>query len=117
MLQSRHVLGWTFIFVVISFSSLTASCSRGVDVTGRWQEIDAQATLVFRADGSFTAVDNQGMRVNGRYQLYEDGRVRFDIRHPDGSLETVRGNVDLSADVLTFMPDDNGGIERYCRIH
>ena len=117
MFQSRHVIGWIFIFVVISFSFLTASCSRGIDVTGRWQEIGAQATLVFRADGSFTAVDNQGMRVSGRYQLYEDGRVRFDITHPDGSLETVRGNADLSADVLTFTPGDSGGIERYRRMH
>jgi len=94
---------------------LVSSCAQTPDITGRWQEIGAQATLEFRPDGTFTAVDNQGMSVSGTYQLMGDGRARFDIAHPDGSPETIRGRVSLREEILSVISDGDGKGERYRR--
>ncbi len=94
---------------------LVPSGAQATDIIGCWQEIGAQATLEFRADGTFTAVDNQGMSVSGTYRLMEDGRARFDIAYPGGSSETIRGRIFLREEILSVISDGDGEVERYRR--
>lgn len=54
------------------------------------------------------------MQVRGVYQLYEGGRIQFDIRHADGTPETINGRADRRLNVPSFTADDGGGAER-CR--
>lgn len=106
-----------FFFAGLLLTAIVcSSCTFGTDITGRWQEVGAQATLVFREDGTFSAVDNQGMQVGGVYRVEGDGKIRFDIRHADGSIETVYGKVDRQGDGLSLTADDGGEVERYRRV-
>jgi hypothetical protein len=76
----------SILFCPAALAVVSASCTYGVDITGRWQAI-----LDLRTDKAFTAVDNQGMQVSGTYRAYGDGGVQFNIVHPDGSRKTVHG--------------------------
>jgi hypothetical protein len=82
---------------------------------GKWKEIGKTATLEFWKDGTFKAVDNQGMAVNGKYTLIEPSNVRFEIFRQDSPSEIVNGTVFLQGDVLTFTSSDGKEIERYKR--
>jgi hypothetical protein len=67
-----------FLLTIVLFF-LIISCANTPKVVGKWQEIGKTATLEFRKDGSFKAVDNQEMAVSGKYSLHENGMVRFEI--------------------------------------
>ena len=89
-----------------------SSCADVLDVKGRWQAIGAQATEAFRSDGTFTAVDNQGMSVSGTYRVKGDGHVRFDIADPGGSTETIHVHISIGEDTLIVISE--GGLEGEC---
>lgn len=95
---------------------IVSSCASAPDITGRWQEVGAQATLDFRPDGTFTAVDNLGMAVSGTYQLQASGGARFDIAHPGGAPETIMGRISLRGDRLSIFMNDDGEREHYRRV-
>ena len=84
-------------------------------VVGKWKEIGKTATLEFWKDGTFKAVDNQGMAVKGKYTLIEPGNVRFEIFRQGSPSEIVNGTFSLQGDVLTFTSADGKEIERYKR--
>jgi hypothetical protein len=85
-------------------------------MTGAWLEVGKSATLEFKKDGSFSAVDNEGMAISGRYTRLEDGRVKFEILHGDASVEIVILNVSVSGEELTITGDVPGDVERYRRM-
>ncbi len=85
------------------------------NVAGKWKEIGKTATLEFRKDGTFKAVDNQKMAVKGKYTLSEHGNVRFEIFRQGSPSEIVNGTYSLQGDVLTFTSSDGKEIERYKR--
>ena len=84
-------------------------------IVGKWKEIGKTATLEFWKDGTFKAVDNQGMTVKGKYTLIEPENVRFEIFRQDSPPEIVNGTVSLQGDVLTFTSSDGKETERYRR--
>ncbi len=65
------------------FLGLLTACAIRPDVTGRWQQVDAEDTLEFRDDGTFTAVDQTGATVMGRYTLHADGTLYYSVTHTD----------------------------------
>jgi len=71
--------------------------------------------LEFWKDGTFKAVDNQGMAVKGTYTLIEPGNVRFEIFRQDPAPEIVGGIFSLQGEVLTVTSEDGKEIERYMR--
>ncbi len=100
------------VFVCVFFMH----CAASTGMIGTWREVGKSATLEFRKDGSFSAVDNEGMAVNGKYTRLKDGRVKFEILHGDASVEIVILNVSVSRDELTVVSDRPGDVERYRRM-
>lgn len=91
-------------------------CAASPSMIGTWLEVGKSATLEFKKDGSFSAVDNEGMAVSGKYTRLKDGRVKFEILHGDASVEIVILNVSVSGDELTVASDHPGDVERYRRM-
>ncbi len=82
---------------------------------GKWQETGTTATLEFRTDGAFYAVDDMEMAVSGTYTHQRDGRIRFEIINPGSSPEIVWGRINVRGDELIFTSDDNEEVEHYRR--
>ncbi len=94
---------------------MVMSCANTPDVIGKWREIGKTATLEFRKDGTFKAVDNQGMAVSGQYTLSENGNVRFEIFRQESSPEIVSGNISLRGEEITLTSADKSEVDRYKR--
>jgi len=99
--------------VILAFSFILACAN--TPIIGKWKEIGKTATLEFWKDGTFKAVDNQGMAVKGTYTLIEPGKVRFEIFQQGSPHEIVNGTFSLQGDVLTVTSADGKEIERYKR--
>ncbi len=109
------------------FIALLASCAIRPDVTGRWQQVEGEDTLEFREDGTFTAVDQAGATVVGRYTLHADGTLSYAITHTDvmkAELSPVE-KVEIRIAGLKFRhldhelkvtPQDGNGAEVYRRV-
>jgi hypothetical protein len=95
---------------------LMICCAHTPWVVGKWQEIGRMATLEFSKDGSFKAVDNQGMAVGGKYTLLENGNVRFEIAHQGSPSEIVIGKLSVREDELTISFKHGNEVERYRRV-
>ena len=104
-----------FLLVIVLFMMMI-SCAHTPGVIGKWREIGKTATLEFSKDGSFKAVDNQGMAVSGKYTLFENGNVRFEIAHPGSSSEIVIGKLSMREDRLTISFKNGHEVERYRRV-
>ena len=102
-------------FVIISLTLILA-CASTPHIVGKWKEIGKTATLEFWKDGTFKAVDNQGMAVKGKYKLIEPGNIRLEIFRQDSPPEIVNGTFSLQGDVLTVTSADGKEIERYKRL-
>ena len=103
-----------FALAILALAFILA-CSNTPSIVGKWKEIGKTATLEFWKDGTFKAVDNQGMGVKGKYTLIEPGNVRFEIFRQGSPSEIVNGTFSLQGDVLTFTSADGKEIERYKR--
>jgi hypothetical protein len=95
---------------------LVFGCVRAPTLTGAWREVGRTATVEFGPDGTFRAVDNEGMAVSGRYFPAGDGKVRFEIRHPDLTTEVVVLDATVTEDALTLTGEGAGPAEHYERI-
>jgi len=91
-------------------------CAASPGMIGTWLEVGKSATLEFKKDGSFSAMDNEGMAVNGKYRRLKDGSMKFEILHGDAPVEIVILNVSVSGDELTVAGDHPSDVERYRRI-
>ena len=105
---------YTPLLMVFTFF-LLISCARTPDVVGKWREEGRTATLEFLKDGTFKAVDNQGMAVSGNYTLTENGKVSFEIERKDASPEIVSGKISVRGEELTLTSGDGKEVDRYKR--
>jgi len=106
-----------FLFLLtIGLFFLIISCVNTPRVVGKWQEIGKTATIEFWKDGSFKAVDNQGMAVSGKYSLHKDGTVRFEIANQGSSSDIVTGKLSVREDELTITSARGNEVERYRRV-
>jgi hypothetical protein len=106
--------GLSLLCAILAFS-LVASCANRPHVAGKWQEIGKTATLELVKDGTFTAVDNQGMAVSGNYTLYKDGTIKFEVTRAGSSPDIVNALVTVQGDELTFVFSHSKEMERYKR--
>ena len=102
--------------LAIGLFFLIISCANTSKVLGKWQEIGKTATIEFWKDGSFKAVDNQGMAVSGKYSLRKDGVVRFEIANQRSSSEIVTGKLSVREDEMTITSEHDNEVERYRRM-
>jgi|GEM_PF-519323 len=101
--------------VIIALFFILACAANTPHIIGKWKEIGKTATLEFWKDGTFKAVDNQGMAVKGKYTLVESGNVRVEIFRQGSPPEIVNGTFSLQGDVLTATSEDGKEIEKYKR--
>ena len=106
---SFHPLLSIFTFFLI------ISCTNTPNLVGKWREVGKTATLEFWRDGTFKAVDNQGMAVGGTYTLQENGNARFEIEREDSSPEIVTGKISVRGEELTLISGDGKEVDRYKR--
>ena len=76
--------------ILVFITCLLSSCAFGPNVIGRWQQVDGEDTLEFHEDGTFTAVDNMGATVVGRYTLHADGTLYYAVTHSDMQKAQLR---------------------------
>ena len=113
--MKKHEFKLCFVFVVVALSFILACAANTPHIVGKWKEIGKTATLEFWKDGTFKAVDNQGMAVKGKYTLVEPSNVRFEIFRQGSPSEIVNGTYSLQGDVLTVTSADGKEIEKYKR--
>ena len=104
-----HVLLLMMVFFFLSF------CASKPDLIGKWREVGKTATIEFSKDGTFKAVDNQGMAVSGRYNLLKDGHLRCEIQQKGGAGEVVNLTISIKGDELTLTSSSDRGVEIYRR--
>ena len=102
-----------YLLSAIATLFLITSCTDSPMIVGKWREVGKTATLEFWKDGTFKAVDNQGMTVNGQYSLQENGNVRFEIYRKGSSPEIVNGNISLQGEELVLTSADSNEVNRY----
>jgi hypothetical protein len=91
------------------------SCASSADIVGNWREIGKMATLEFSADGTFRAVDNQGLVVTGTYAMSRDGTLTCEIPRDGASSEIVRLKISVNGDEMTLARAASRHVERYRR--
>ena len=94
---------------------LIISCAHTPGEVGKWREVGKTATVEFLKDGTFKAVDNQGMAVSGNYTLSENGNARFEIYRQGSSPEIVIGKISVQREELTLISGDGNEVDRYKR--
>ena len=102
-----------FLLVVVLFS--LSFCASKPELIGKWKEVGKMATIEFSKDGTFKAVDNQGMAVSGRYALFKDGHLRCEIQQKDGAGEVVNLKILIKGDELTLTSSSDREVEIYRR--
>ena len=115
MLKSLFKPGAVFLFTTLPLV-LLMSCAQKQDVSGAWREVGKKSTIEFHTDGTFDAVDDTGMAVNGKYILQKNGSIQFEITHEGSAPEIVEGKLSERGDELTFSSADDKKIERYKRV-
>jgi hypothetical protein len=101
--------------LAIAASFFFVSCLSTPNVIGKWREIGKTATLEFWKDGTFKAVDNEGMSVTGKYFLLNNGNIRFEVTRIGSSPDIINGKIEIGRDELMFRSLDGREIERYRR--
>ncbi len=102
-----HVL--LFVIALFFFSF----CVSKPELIGRWREVGKTATIEFSKDGTFKAVDNQGMAVSGRYTVFKDRHLRCEIQQKEGAGEVVNLTISIKGDELTLTSSRNREVEVY----
>jgi len=100
------------VLATITFFILL-TCSSTPDVVGKWREIGKTATIEFSSNGTFRAVDNQGMSVTGKYFLRDNCSIRFEVILSNSSIDTLNGKITIKGDELTLRSLNGKEIERY----
>jgi hypothetical protein len=115
MQKGMFKFSYYFLFAVLPLA-LLLSCAQKQDVAGKWQETGTKSTIELHRDGTFKAVDDMGMAVNGKYTLQENGTIRFEILHSGNSPEIINGKLAVRGDELTFTSADDKKVETYKRV-
>jgi len=113
--EMQEVKGSVNVLWLVPMIFLLLSCASKPDIIGTWREVGKVATIEFSRDGTFKAVDNQGMAVSGQYTLSEDGDLRCEIEQNGGSQEVVHLTISIRGDELTLASPGDRDVERYRR--
>ena len=114
-MKSNKLKGFLGAFCLVPIILLFLSCAPQPAIIGKWREIGKVATLEFSADGTFKAVDNQGMAVSGKYTLSKDGNLRCEVLQDGSSKEVVNLTISIKGDELTLSSSDSNEVESYRR--
>ena len=114
-MKSSEFKGSAGVLLLVSMLFFFASCASKPDIIGKWREVGKVALIEFSADGTFKAVDNQGMAVSGRYTLFKDGSLRCEVQQEGSSKEVVNLTISIKGDQLTLTSSGSSKVESYRR--
>jgi len=92
-----------------------ASCASKPDIIGKWREVGKVAMIEFLTNGTFKAIDNQGMAVSGTYTFFKDGKLKCEIQQKGGSKEVINLTISIKGDELTLTSSGSSEVETYRR--
>jgi hypothetical protein len=92
------------------------ACASGPAIVGNWKALEGAATVNFASDGTFTAVDNEGMPVSGKYRLVGPDGIRFEIRHGEADIERVDARISRTGGRMTLIFPGENAMDAYERI-
>ncbi len=101
-------------FLVLLLFPVTFLGCASTQLVGKWKEVGKAATIEFFGNGTFKAVDSQGMAVSGKYFLSKDGNLRCEIPL-SGGIEVIKLMITIRGDELTFTSSGSAGVETYKR--
>lgn len=93
-----------------------SGCAAKPAILGHWQSLDGPGGVTFKADGTFEAVDNQGMPVDGKYRIKGSDGIQFEIVHENSETESIDARLTQESDRLTLIFPDQEAVENYRRI-
>jgi hypothetical protein len=114
-MKSIEFKGVPCVLLLITTLSLLSFCASKPTLIGKWKEVGKTATIEFSKDGTFKAVDNQGMAVSGKYTLSEDGHLQCEIQQEQGVAERVNLIISIRGDELTLTSPGDTKVEIYRR--
>ena len=114
-MKSGKFTGSARVFLLIPVLFSLPFCASKPDLVGKWREVGKVATIEFSKDGTFKAVDNQGMAVSGKYTLFKDGHLQCEIQQKGGSVEVVNVTISIIGDKLTLTSSGGREVENYRR--
>jgi hypothetical protein len=114
-MKSREFKGPAVILGLVLVLFFFASCASKPDIIGKWREVGKKATLEFLTNGTFKAIDNQGMAVSGKYTLSKDGNLRCEIQKEESTEEVINLTTSIKGDELTLTSSDSSEVESYRR--
>ncbi len=114
-MKSKELKRPAVVLWLVPMIFLLLSCASKPDIIGRWKEVGKVATLEFFADGTFKAVDNQGMAVSGTYTFFKDGKLKCEIQQKGDSKEVINLTISVKGDELTLTSSDSSEVESYRR--
>jgi hypothetical protein len=94
---------------------LLSLCASQPTLIGKWREVGKTAMIEFAEDGTFKAVDNQGMAVSGKYTLSGDGHLTCEIQQEAGPGDVVNLMISIREGELTLTTPGSKGFEIYRR--
>jgi hypothetical protein len=89
------------------------ACASGPAIVGNWKALEGAATVNFASDGTFSAVDNEGMPVSGTYRLVDPDGIRFEIRHGEADTERIDARISRTGERMTLVFPGENAIETY----
>lgn len=92
------------------------ACAATPAIVGRWESLDGPGGVTFHADGTFQAIDNQGMPVEGTYRMAGPDAVRFEIVHGNQETESIGARVVRDGGRLTLVFPEQDAVENYRRL-
>ena len=116
MVNRLPLLGRIVLLLPMLMLSCAHSPSPGSSLVGLWREMGKTATIEFRENGTFKAIDNQKMAVSGRYLVLQDNRVRFMVIRTGGTPEIITTRMTKNADQLHFHSLDGEEVGRFERV-
>lgn len=114
-MKGGELKGATRVLLLVILLFFLSFCTSKPDLTGKWKEVGKTATIEFSKDGTFKAVDNQGMAVSGNYALLKDGHLRFEIQPKGGAGEVVDLIISIKGDEMTLTSSSDKEVEIYRR--
>ena len=95
---------------------LLSSCAYHPNITGKWQEPGKTSSIEFRQHGTFVAIDDMGMSVNGNYAFLDEGKIRLEIINPNSYIEIIIGSIELQDDMLKLSYNEGKEVLLYQKI-
>ena len=114
-MKNGEYRGFGCLLLLVPLLFFLTVCAPKSDLVGKWKEVGKAATMEFSQDGTFKAVDNQGMAVSGTYTFSKDGQLRCEIKQKEGAEEIVNLRISMRGDDLTLTSSDSSEAEYYRR--